>query len=264
MVRIELYLPDNFNAFRRGRGITQCLAKCTGKIYQSFNNREFFIATFVDIRGVVPSIQSSFPYYSLISKPSIFRLFSPISYHFFSPIGNYFPSLLYSANVRFTTTDLPQSSCLSPILFNIYKSSVVKQLETLGHKCLVYADDIVTYIHNQNIDLATIATISLNNALEPLHNILSSSFFSIAPEKCKALIFTRRRFNNCPDIIINGHILPFVNNYKYLGLTLDAKLRWSPHLEELKNFSSHWSNFHRAVTNTWWGSYSTSLLLIYK
>lgn len=83
-------------------------------------------------------------------------------------------------------------------------SFIIKQLDTFGYNCFVYTYDMVIY--SQNIT-------SLNDALEALDIILLSSFFSIASEKCKALIFTRRRYNNCPNITIKGYTIPFVNNY---------------------------------------------------
>lgn len=116
-------------------------------------------------------------------------------------------------------------------------------------------------IYSQNIDLAIT---SLNDALEAIDIILLSSFFFIASEKCKDLVFTRRHYNNCPIITIKGYTIPFVNNYKYLGLMLDAKHRWSPHIEELQTFFSRWFNFFRSVANIWWNFYSTSLLYICK
>jgi len=70
----------------------------------------------------------------------------------------------------------------------------------------------------------------MNNALESLNEALTSSFFSIAHNKCKATIITRRRFDYCPDIIINDVIIPVVMNHTYLGINLDFKLRRSPQM----------------------------------
>jgi potassium voltage-gated channel Eag-related subfamily H protein 8 len=43
-------LPANLFVFKKGMGTLECLATFTGKIYHSFNNKELFVATFVNIR----------------------------------------------------------------------------------------------------------------------------------------------------------------------------------------------------------------------
>lgn len=181
--------PNNFYAFKRSKGTANCLANFISDIYQSFNNREYLVATFIDVHGAFDSVNNPLlisRLYSLNLPPSftnfISRLFSHRIIHFLSPFG--------TTNVRSTTTGLPQSSCLSPIFFNIYMYFIVKRLNESGHSCLVYADDIVIYSHNRHIDSAVA---SLNDALCSLHHVLFDYFFSIAPEKCKSLIFSRRQ-----------------------------------------------------------------------
>lgn len=253
-------LPDNLYAFRRGRGTTDCLANFIGDIYQSFNAKEYLIATFIDIRGAFDSVNIPLliSYLNALNLPPSFtnfisRLFSHRILHFISPFG--------STNIRSTTTGLPQGSCLSPILFNIYMCFIVKRLNFLNSKCIVYADDIVIYSHNKQIDSAIT---SQNDALCSLHNVLSSSYFSLAPEKCKSLIFSRRRYPQCTSTTINDYSIPYVSNYTYLGLNMDPKLRWSHHLHDLSIFATRWSNFLRSISNSWWGSHPSTLLVIYK
>lgn len=180
-------------------------------------------------------------------------LFSDRKLHFCFSFG--------SANIRSTSTGLPQGSCLSPILFNLYVSFIIKHLNTLYHNCLVYTDDIVIFSHSTFID---VAVTSINNALDSLQNFLNSSFFSIAHNKCKAVIFTRCRLNHFPNITIKDFIISTVTNHSYLGLKLDSKLLWSRHVNNLTKFYVRWANFLRSVANVWWGSNPTSLLIIYK
>jgi hypothetical protein len=110
-------LPDKLFAFRRGRVILDCLANFVGQIYQSFNNKEFFVSTFIDIRSAFDSVHISLLLFYLksLNLPSTFiNLISLLSsnreLHFFSTFG--------STNLRYTSTGLPHGSCLSPILFN--------------------------------------------------------------------------------------------------------------------------------------------------
>ncbi|KAL4082906.1 hypothetical protein QTP88_029560 [Uroleucon formosanum] len=100
-------LPDNLFAFRRGRGTIDCLARFIGQIYQSFNNKEYFVSTFIDIRGAFDSVHipSLISHLKSLNIPSLFinfisLLFSDRKLHFRSSFG--------STNIRSTSTGLPR------------------------------------------------------------------------------------------------------------------------------------------------------------
>jgi len=122
---------------------------------------------------------------------------------------------------------------------------IVNHFNSIGVRCLVYADDNVIFSRNKLIDLAIYL---LNNALSSLHNVLSSHYFDIAPENCKSLIFSGRL---CLLTIMNDHTLPFISNHTYLGLIVDPKLRWVTHITYLTKVTNRWSNFLRTVANAW-------------
>jgi ribonuclease HI len=253
-------LPSNLFAFRKGTGTMECLSTFIGEIYHSFNDKKFLVATFVDIRGAFDSVNIPTLITQLLSLhiPSNFcniivSLFSNRNLSFTSPFGSF--------NTRSTFSGLPQGSCLSPILFNIYMSAIANHLSKNGHKCLIYADDIVVFSSNKFLSNAIE---SLNLALSDLNFILNSLSFLVAYEKCKSVIFTRRRYINHQNVYLDDTIIPFVPNITYLGITLDSKLRWLPHITSLTSFCSIWANFLRSITGTWWGSHPSSLLLIYK
>ncbi|KAL4150005.1 hypothetical protein QTP88_003854 [Uroleucon formosanum] len=253
-------LPPNLFAFRKGMGTMECLSTFIGNIYHSFNSKEFFVTTFVDIRGAFDSVNIP----TLVSK--LFSLHLPptfcnIIFSLFSHRDLSFSSHFGSQCIRSTFSGLPQGSCLSPILFNIYMSFIANHLSSLGHKCLIYADDIVVFSSNKVLDLAIE---SLNLTLTELKYIFDDLFFSVAYEKYKSVIFTRRRYHNPPNVYLDNNIIPLVDNTTYLGITLDSKLRWLPHITSLISFSSRWANFLRAITGTWWGSHPSTLLLVYK
>jgi hypothetical protein len=99
---------------------------------------------------------------------------------------------------------------------------VKKNLMSLGHQCLIYADDMVIFSSNKSLN---IAVEHLNMTLKDLKIILDRLSFEVAPEKCNSVIFTRRRYIEPPNIYYDNKAFSFVLNFTYLGIILDAKLR---------------------------------------
>ncbi|KAL4089414.1 hypothetical protein QTP88_024453 [Uroleucon formosanum] len=205
-------LHTNLFAFRKGMGTLECLSTFIGKIYHSFNNKEFFVTTFVDIRGAFDSVNISTLISHLLSLqvPTLFcNVLSSLFKH-----RNLFFSFLFSAtSTRSTFSGLPQGNCLSSILFNVYMSIVAKHLSSLGHQCLIYANDLVIFTSNKHFILAIE---NINLALKDLSEILIKVSFEIAPEKSKSVIFTRRRnimgyvrSTPCPAIEVEALCPPF-------------------------------------------------------
>lgn len=79
-----------------------------------------------------------------------------------------------------------------------------------------------------------------------INDILIRSFFIVGPEKCKIVIFTRRRYHP-RSAFLTYTVIPFVPDVTYLGITLDFKLRWAPHIVYLLKFFVYWFYFLSSV-----------------
>lgn len=55
---------------------------------------------------------------------------------------------------------------------------------------------------------------------------------SINPEKSEAIIFTRKIIKTPPCIRMLNCEISWINKVKYLGVILDAKLRWGPAIKD--------------------------------
>jgi len=124
-----------------------CLVELIGTIYLSFCSKEFLSAAFVDVKGAHDAIHIS----TLINRlldlhiPNHFCLFIQ---SFFS-CHLYFFSPLEQIAIRTAYRGLPQGSCLSPILFNVYSLIISNKLIENGFSSLFCVDDIVIYLRHK-------------------------------------------------------------------------------------------------------------------
>ena len=54
-------------------------------------------------------------------------------------------------------------------------------------------------------------------------------------KKTKVMLFTRKNVKRRPKLYINGEEIEYVNEYKYLGVTIDSKLSWNKHIQNIAN-----------------------------
>jgi hypothetical protein len=109
-------LPPNLFAFRKGSGTMECLSIFVGNIYHSFNNKEFFVATFIDIRNAFDSVK-----------------FSSITLSLWTPLQNL--EISYSL---FSTKGILYSLHLSALLMLIPLLQVFLKGAASVRCCLIY------------------------------------------------------------------------------------------------------------------------------
>lgn len=76
---------------------------------------------------------------------------------------------------------------------------------------------------------------------------------SVNPDKTASILFTRKlKIDRHRDISVFGKILILVDQVKYLGVILDAKLNWRTNVEaRIKKFCMAFGQCRRAIGWTW-------------
>ena len=129
---------------------------------------------------------------------------------------------------------VPQGSVLGPLLFLIYINNLQNNT-TL--KVLNFADDTLLYTtlkkNTYKRDNAY-----LNTELENVSKWLMDNKLKLNVNKTRYMLFHSGKMDIWKkinfDIIIGSSTIKKVNNYKYLGVTIDSNLNWSEHIEALK------------------------------
>lgn len=156
------------------------------------------------------------------------------------------------------SSGVPQGSILSPTLFNVMISNIP---HVQGVNMAEYADDIVIYTSDSNVKLATQR---LQRQVNELTKYLDEWGFQLNENKTKGLMLTLCKFTN-PIIKINNIPIEFVQQYKYLGMTLDRpRLSWSSHIKILIDKCIKKVNIIKAISGHQWGADRVILLKLYK
>lgn len=152
------------------------------KLYRSFNNRQFFIATFIDIHDNFDSVHILILLFIFVMLNLPLSFINTISL-FFSHRTLYFSSSFSSKKIAvFPLVYLKIAVPFFLICIQISLSNTLKP--TIMNAS--YALDWVVFCYNMSLDSAIT---SLNNCLEFLLISVSTIYLFIALDKCKSIIF---------------------------------------------------------------------------
>lgn len=156
---------------------------------------------------------------------------------------------------------VPQGGVLSPILFNLYMSTL--PLPTGNIKIITYADDGTVLLSGQHIEPICR---ELNVYLDRISQWFKARNLQISPSKSSATIFTTwsNEYSKELDIRIDGQRVPTVKNPKILGVTMDNGLTWTAHKDNLKKKLHERNNLLKSLASTSWGVDKETVCTTYK
>ena len=121
-----------------------------------------------------------------------------------------------------------QGGFISPVLFGLY----VNDMPTPSHhvELTLYAEDTAIIATSRK---PTLLVSYLESYLNDLQRWLNEGRIAIV-SKSTAIIFARagRRFIQ-PPVTLFGEPIQWVETTRYLGLILDTRLTWSPHIDQV-------------------------------
>ena len=254
---VELYLKShilpktpihpNQHAYTADKSTDTALHCLVGKLENMLHHKHSALCTFLDIQGAFDhttptSIQKALQTHN---TPQII-----ISFILSMLTSRYISVTLHGVTqVRSIGKGCPQGGILSPLLWNLVMDGLISILKNRNIWCLGYADDLVICVVNQ--DPVTTAEVT-QHALNLVEDWCKDQSLSVNPKKAEAMLITRKRKIEIPQLKIFDANIQYQKSVKYLGVHIDSKLTWSTHIAQKtqKALSTLWM-CKSAISHTW-------------
>ena len=231
------YLNDNQllsscqSGFRSLHSTLTALLEATNSWSVSIDNGFLNGVVFIDLKKAFDTIDHEI----ILRKLSYFGADQATAKWFQSYLSNRTQRCNVNGNLSTASTvtcGVPQGSILSPLLFLMYINDLPNCLRVAAPR--MFADDTSITLSAKTVaDLKLAVTSELNN----LTCWLRANKLSLNVAKTELMIIgSRQRLNTqCEEIniSIDDRTIKRVDHIKSLGLTIDAQLSWSKHVDEI-------------------------------
>lgn len=218
-------IPDNQFGFRKHHSTTHALTQFLKRLKSSLNNKQTAIALTFDIEKAFDRIWHEGLAFKLIKNNFPLYLTKII----YSSLKDRQFQVGVGREISPPMTipwGVPQGSSLSPTLYNIYISDIPRNTPAT---LTLYADDTILIAHDRLI--ATV-TERIQTSAEDIIRYYTKWKIKTNDDKTTMIAFTRRKTKQLPPdfIKIGATNVIFSDEIKYLGITIDKRLTFTPHI----------------------------------
>jgi hypothetical protein len=218
-------IPQHQFGFREKHSTIDQVHRITDVIENTLENKKICSGIFLDVAQAFDKVWH---------RGLLYKLQRDLPKQFFMILKSYIEDRYFRvkheeeySELKKISAGVPQGSVLGPILYLLY----TRDLPCMnGATIATFADDTAILAVGVNIDESTA---KLQRACDKISTWTKMWRIGLNETKSTHVIFTNLKICSKP-VAINGKQIPFANTAKYLGMTLDARLRWKEHIKKKK------------------------------
>lgn len=222
-------LSNSQYGFRQNRSTSLALIELVEEITKCIDKNKFIIGIFIDLQKAFDTIDHSI----LLDKLEKYGI-RGLPHRW---IGSYLRDRQqfvqveqYKSNCKNIKCGVPQGSILGPTLFLLYINDICKISKIL--KFILFADD--TNILCSGHDLEKLLN-DVNEEMYKLKNWFNINKLSLNVKKTKLMLFGNRKKDMPIQITIQNTVIERVEQIVFLGVVIDEKMSWKPHICYLRS-----------------------------
>jgi hypothetical protein len=216
---------DQFG-FRKGLSTEHALSATIGEIERGMAKNEFVVALLCDIKGAFDNVKPA----AIANAMNRQGIDKRVCHWYYQDLTS--RRCLCSLGDKVVKAKLllgsPQGGILRPTCG--WNCAMNELLEKSPVKCKAFADDLAIIVRGRILKKVLQQA---QRAMNIAADWASSIGVKFSASKTMAMLFTRKRKKSCQSpgrLMLEAQPLPWVKEAKYLGVTIDDKLTWQPHI----------------------------------
>ena len=236
------------HGFTTGKSTESAVSSTVNYIESFIMKKQHCVGVFLDISAAFDSIRPGHVRHSLLKHgghPEMVQWYFNYITHRDIIVDMYGDIALFSTGIGF-----PQGGVCSAKFWLIAFDTAIQIINTMGVMGNGYADDCSALYGGRRLDHAIKR---LQKVLNELTRWGRTCGLHFNPAKSVAVVFTRRRKTPPCSLVIDGKPIPYESSVKYLGITLDSKLHWQPHIDHKVSAAKRFISNVASITRNNWG-----------
>nr|KAG5694280.1 hypothetical protein BaRGS_031998 [Batillaria attramentaria] len=249
--------------FRKGRGCMEHVARLTSEIKKAMVNKHSVVTTFFDIKRAFDTVWHA----KLLDKLNRIG----ISGRLYQFVQAFLADRRISVRVGASLSDehildmgVPQGSVIAPTLFSVMLHDIEAKVGRPDIKMSLYADDLAiwTELPTQLPGKTAIMKklyerwrTKFQSCVDDIQGYMGQNGFQLSPEKTSLVVFSRTNgAKNAMSIQIGNVTIKPCSEAKFLGVTLNERLRWQPHISNLTAKAARSVNLIKILSAERWAT----------